>query len=484
MFDTVIRNARCASSSAVFTADIGIGGGRIAELGAIGDGKIHAGTEIIDAAGRLVTPGGVDSHLHIDQRKGQSRINADDFYSGTISAACGGTTTVMPFAPQYRGERVQWVAADYHERARKAVVDYNFHVIVTDPSQPDFDSDLAEAAANGLRSLKIFTTYAAVGIADRDILAVFAAARRHGFMVMVHCENTGVIDHVTQVLLAQGRVAPKYHLASRPTLAEAEAVFRICSFAELFNVPTMIVHVSTGRALDVIELSRARGTTVFAETCTQYLTLDESLLDRPGHEGAKGIFSPPLRDAENRERLWQAVTDARIDVLSSDHSPYMFNESEKFPHGFGASFDKIASGVPGVEVRMPLLFTYGVKTGRFGLTDFVRLTATNAARIYGVHPRKGDLAVGSDADLLIWDEDYDGVIENRLMHHNVDFTPYEGMKVTAWPAVTMSRGEVVARYHTFCGTKGRGMFIPAARTMPLNEQTDSEKELAALGLVL
>jgi len=480
MFDTVIRNARCASSTDVFEADIGISDGRIAELGSIGD----RGAEIIDAAGRLVTPGGVDSHLHIDQRKGHGRINADDFYSGTVSAACGGTTTVLPFSPQYQGERIRWVAADYRERARKAVIDYNFHLIVTDPSHPDFDDDLAEAATAGLRSLKIFTTYAAVGIADRDIITVFAAARRHGFMVMAHCENTGIIDHVTKVLLEKGCTQPRFHLASRPTLAEAEAVFRICSFAELFNVPTMIVHVSTGRALDVIALSRARGTTVFAETCTQYLTLDQSLLAAPGRAGAKGIFSPPLRDAENRARLWQAVADGQVDVLSSDHSPYMFNEQEKFPHGFDASFDRIASGIPGVEARMPLLFTHGVKEGRLGLADFVSLTATNAARIYGLHPRKGDLRVGFDADLCIWDENYDGVIRNELMNHNVDFTPYEGMRVTAWPAVTLSRGEIVSRYHTFCGKRGRGQFIPAAPTPRRCRETDSEMEIAAFGVTL
>ncbi len=478
MFDLVIRNARCASSSDVFNADIGIRDGRIAALGAIGD----KAPEIIDAAGRLVTPGGVDSHLHIDQRKGQGRINADDFYSGTVSAACGGTTTVLPFAPQHRGEGIAWAAADYHERARKSVLDYNFHIVVTDPSHPDFDRDLAQAAADGLRSLKIFTTYAAVGIADRDIVTVFAAARRHGFMVMVHCENTDIIDHVTQQLLAQGHVAPKFHLASRPTIAEAEAVFRICAYAELFNVPTMIVHVSTGRSLDVVALSRAKGTTLFVETCTQYLTLDGSLLDKPGHEGAKGIFSPPIRDAANRAELWRAVADGRIDVLSSDHSPYRFDEVEKFPNGFGASFDKIASGVPGVEIRMPLLFTQCVKEGRISLPEFVRLTSTNAARIYGLAPRKGDLTIGADADLCIWDENYDRVIDNAMMHHNVDFTPYEGLKVSAWPAVTLSRGEVISRYHEFCGTRGRGRFLPATATAPHQDRTDAEKELEAFGL--
>jgi dihydropyrimidinase len=480
MFDLIIRNARCASSSDVFAADIGIRAGSIAALGSLGE----QATQIIDAAGRLVTPGGVESHLHIDQRKAHGRINADDFYSGTVSAACGGTTTVLPFAPQLRGESLGWAIDDYSERARKSVLDYNFHLVISDPSVPDFDEDLARAAARGLRSLKIFTTYAAVGIADRDIIKVFAAARRHGFMVMVHCENTDIIDHVTTRLLAQGQVAPKFHLASRPTVAEAEAVFRICSFAELFNVPTMIVHVSTGRALDVIALCRKTGATLFVETCTQYLALDQQLLDKPGHEGAKGIFSPPVRDAENRARLWDAVISGQIDVLSSDHSPYRFDEHEKFPEGFGSSFDKIASGVPGVEIRMPLLFTQCVQEGKIGLPEFVRLTATNAATIYGLASRKGDLVVGADADLCIWDETYNRVVTNEMMHHNVDFTPYEGIKVSAWPAMTLSRGEVVSRYHEFCGTRGRGQFVPAAQTMPVNQQTQAEQELAAFGASL
>lgn len=480
MFDLVIRNAKCASETDVFVADVGVRNGVIAEIGSI----VEAGTSEIDAAGRLLTPGGVDSHLHIDQRKPHGQTNADDFYSGTVSAACGGTTTVIPFAPQHRGEPVAWAVEDYRERARKAVIDYNFHLIVTDPAHPGFDSDLADVAASGVRSLKVFTTYPTVGIADREIIEVFAAARRHGFMLMVHCENTDVIDFVTRRMLAAGLVAPRYHLASRPSIAEAEAVFRICCFAELFNVPTMIVHVSTGRALDVIEMARANGATLFVETCMQYLALDQQLLSKPGREGAKGIFSPPLRSEGDRQRLWQAVSAAKIDVLSSDHSPYMFDETGKFPHGLDASFDKIASGVPGVEVRLPLLFTLGVQARRISLVDFVRLTATNAAKIYGLYPRKGSLNVGADADLCLWDENYERVIDNQIMHHNVDFTPYEGITVTAWPAVVISRGDVVSRYHDFCGVRGRGRFIAASPTPSRKEQTASEVELERFGVSL
>lgn len=480
MFDLIIRNANCVSARETFRADIGVRDGRIAELGRI------AGTapQEIDSGGRYVLPGGVDSHVHVDQRKAHGRINADDFASGSRSAACGGTTTMIPFAPQYRGQTLRWVAEDYHARAKRSVIDYNFHLIVTDPAEPDFDRDLAEAARSGLRSLKVFTTYAAVGIGDSELLATFAAARKHGFLIMVHCENSAMIGQVTRALLQQGKTHAKYHLASRPTIAEAEAAFRITAMAEMHNVPVMIVHVSSERTLEVIGLAKRRGTTVFVETCTQYLTLEQNRIDVPGPDAAKWVFSPPIRDAANREAIWKGVLSGEIDVLSSDHAPYMLDENGKFPEGFGSSFDKIASGVPGIEVRMPVLFTECVLSGRMDLPAFVRLTATNAARIYGIDARKGDIAVGLDADLCIWDDGYDRVVTNDIMHHQVDFTPYEGYRVRAWPAVTISRGEVIARYHAYTGGADRGRFIPAEQTQVRQEVTEAQAELAAFGATL
>jgi dihydropyrimidinase len=480
MFDLIIRNANCVSASETFRADIGVRGGKIAELGRIPGPAERQ----IDAQGRYVLPGGIDSHVHVDQRKAHGRINADDFASGSRSAACGGTTTMIPFAPQYRGQSLRWVIEDYHARAQRSVVDYNFHLIVTDPAEPDFQRDLADAASSGLRSLKVFTTYAAVGIGDPELLAIFAAARRHGFLIMAHCENSAMIEQVTRVLLQQGRTQAKYHLASRPTIAEAEAAFRITAMAELHNVPVMIVHVSSGRTLEVVELAKRRGATVFVETCTQYLTLEQSRIDIPGPDAAKWVFSPPIRDATNREAIWDAVSKGDVDVLSSDHAPYMLNETGKFPEGFDSSFDKIASGVPGVGARMPILFTECVSSGRVDLPAFVRLTAANAARIYGIDARKGDIAIGMDADFCIWDDAYDRVITNDIMHHQVDFTPYEGYRVRAWPAVTISRGEVIARYHDYLGEADRGQFIPAQQTPVLHQETQAQAELGAFGATL
>ncbi len=480
MFDLIVRNAHCVSIDDTFHADIGILDGKIAELGRI---KASA-TKEIDAAGRYVLPGGIDSHVHIDQRKAHGRINADTFASGSRSAACGGTTTIIPFAPQYRGETLRWVVEDYRARAKASVIDYNFHLIVTDPEESDFDRDLCEAASSGLRSLKVFTTYPAVGINDASLLQVFAAARRHGCLVMAHCENSAMIEQVTASLLRQGKLAARYHLASRPTIAEAEAAFRITAMAELHNVPVMIVHVSSGLTLDVLALAERGGATIFRETCTQYLTLNQSRLDAPNREAAKWIFSPPIRSKSHQEALWQAIAAGKIDVLSSDHAPYTLDENGKFPAGENVAFNQIASGVPGVEARMPVLFTECVLSGRVDLPAFVRMTSANAARIYGIDARKGNIAIGLDADLCVWDDNYDRVITNEIMHHQVEFTPYEGYRVRAWPAITISRGDILSDYHEYIGEPDRGQFIPAVCTPTQRSKTDAQMELEALGASL
>ncbi|MDO9525388.1 MAG: dihydropyrimidinase, partial [Gemmobacter sp.] len=408
--------------------------------------------------------------------------NSDDFYSGTVSAACGGTTTVIPFAAQHRTQSVRWAIDEYHARASgNAVIDYNFHLILSDPTHPDFATELADVCNAGIKSLKVFTTYPAIRMDDDALLDVFSKARDHRCVVMVHCENSGIIDFVTRRLLDQNLTAPKYHLAARPAIAEAEAVMRVCAIAELFNVPTMIVHVSSGRSLQVIGMARDNGTTVFAEVCTQYLTLPQSLLDQPGLEGAKAICSPPLRSPAESEALWRAVCDGTVDVVSSDHSPYRFDETGKFAHGRDVPFTRISNGMPGVELRMPLFFSRAVQTGRIDINRFVALTSANAAEIYGLSGRKGTIAVGADADLCIWDDTYSWTIDNDRLHHNVDYTPYAGIEVTAWPAITLSRGQVVARYHDFAGTRGAGRFLAAKDTVANHSMTATQLELDAHG---
>jgi dihydropyrimidinase len=481
MYDLLIRNARCVSADIEILGDLAVTQGKIAAIGTVTGGA----QVVIDAEGRLLTPGGIDSHAHIDQRKPDGRRNADDFLSGTTSAACGGTTTIIPFAPQHKGQSVAWAVADYHARATgHAVIDYAFHLIVTDPNYSGFEEEIATICESGVRSLKVFTTYSTVGIGDSKIIKVFEIAKRHQCLVMAHCENTDVIDYVTARLLGGGKATTEFHAASRPTVSEAEAVMRLCSFAELFNVPLMVVHVSSGRSLDIVNLAQVSGATVYTETCTHYLSLDQAVLSGPDQAGAKAMCSPPLRDKNEREAMWEAVRAGRIDVLSSDHSPYMFDETGKFPNGRDVGFDKISSGLPGLEIRLPLLMTEAVKTGRIGIRDFVRMTATNAAKIYGLYPQKGTLDIGSDADLCVWDMDYHGTVQNAFMHHKVDYTPYEGKPLSAWPAMTFSRGQLVSRYHEFCGKEGHGRFLTSAPLLPGNPETRSTRELAAFGFQL
>ncbi|PSJ56857.1 dihydropyrimidinase [Pseudaminobacter soli (ex Li et al. 2025)] len=480
-FDLVIRNARCATASDVFDADIGILDGRIHTLGQ----SIAPGRREIDAGGRWVLPGGIDSHVHVDQRQTTGGLTADTFSTGSIAAACGGTTTMIPFATQLRGQSLRWAMEEYHERSRgKTAIDYNFHLIVGDPTAEALAKELPDVIADGCTSLKFFTVYDDVMLSDREVLNAMAAARSEGAMVMIHCENADGIDWMTEKLIDRGLHAPKYHPAARPAIMEHEAIYRMTAFAELTGVPLMIVHVSSGGSMQLIEAARRRGVTVYAEACPQYIALDSTDLDKPGMEGAKALCSPPPRWPGNDTAIWQGIEDGFFDVFSSDHSPYRFDSSGKFPHGSDVPFNRISSGVPGVETRSPILFSEGVSKGRIDINRFVALNSTNAAKIYGIYPRKGTIAVGSDADLCIWDDQYETIIDVALLHHAVEYTPYQGMVVKGWPAVTLSRGEVVAEYHSFCGRLDHGRYVRAEKRHPKGTATPTAIELAKLGVQL
>lgn len=464
-FDTVIRNARVVTAADIFTSDIGIRDGRIVALGL----GLDTGAREIDAAGRHVTPGGVDSHVHFDQPTGDGSIMADDFLSGTLSAACGGTTTVIPFACQQKGHTLREAIDDYHRRAgNKPVIDYAFHLIVTDPTPAILREELPALIAQGYTSFKIYMTYDALKLSDREMLDTLSVAREQGAMVMIHAENADCIAWLTQRLLQEGRTAPRYHAASRPMLVEREATHRAIAFAELVDVPILIVHVSGREAIEQIRWAQSHGLKVYGETCPQYLFLTEDSLGcDDSFEGAKCICSPPPRDKANQEVVWDGLENGTFEVFSSDHAPFRFDgPGGKKVHGEGVSFDQIANGIPGVETRMALLWSEGVRTGRISPQSFVALTSTNAAKLYGLYPRKGSIAIGADADLVIWDEDRAFRVENARLHHNVDYTPYEGMQLSAWPALTMSRGEVVWDGVRPCGEPGRGQFLPCARPDP------------------
>jgi len=467
-FDLVVRNGTIATAADIFTADIGVKDGRIVTLGT----RLDAGAREIDVAGRIVTPGGIDSHCHIEQKSSTGVMTADDFFTGTRSAACGGTTTIIPFAAQHRGMSMREVVKEYHACAGpKAAVDYAFHLILTDPTPQVLGQELPALIRDGYTSFKIYTTYDALKLNDRQILDVLAVARRESAFVMVHAENHEIITWLSERLLSTGHTAPKFHAMAHVKVAESEATHRVISLAELLDVPMLIVHVSAAEAIEQIRWARGRGLKIFGETCPQYLFLTEDDMDRDGFEGAKYMCSPPPRDKANQEIVWQGLQSGTFQVFSSDHAPYRFNDPEgKLKHGPHAHFKKVPNGVPGLEVRMPLLFSEGVGKGRIELTHFVALTATNAAKLYGLYPQKGTIAVGSDADLVIWDQDKEVTITQSIMHDAMDYTPYEGRTVKGWPIMTLLRGETVCEDGKFTGARGNGRFLrcnisPAAKPL-------------------
>lgn len=459
-FDLVIRNALASSASETFACDIGITDGRIVQLGL----NLPEGLREIDAAGRHVTPGGVDAHCHLDQPMEAPARMADGFDSGTRSAACGGTTTVIPFAAQAKGQSLRAAVADYHARADgQAHIDYAFHLIVSDPTDAVLREELPGLIREGYTSFKIYMTYDDLKLDDGQILDVLSVARSHGALTMLHAENADCIEWLTKRLEAAGQVAPRFHARSRPMLVEREATHRAIALAELVDVPILVVHVSGREAVEQIRWGRARGLNVFAETCPQYLflTSDDLGMD-DNYAGAKCICSPPPRDRENQEVIWTGLRDGLFSIFSSDHAPFRFDAPEgKKPGGEETPFRHIPNGIPGLETRMALLFSEGVLGGRIDIHRFVDLTSTAPAKLYGLYPRKGSLGIGADADLVIWDQKPVD-IRNEALHHNVDYTPYEGMRLKAWPAVTLSRGEVVWD-GTFHPRKGQGQFLRCER---------------------
>jgi dihydropyrimidinase len=458
-FDLVIRGGTVATDQEVFDADVGIRGERIAEIGR----SLGRGVHEIDARGKLVLPGGVDSHTHIEQISSFGIMTADDFHTATVSAAFGGTTTVMCFCAQHRKDAIPVVLADYAERARtKAVVDYAFHLIVANPDDATLTRDLPHAIDQGVRSFKIYMTYERLHLTDQQILDVMAVARKHGALVMVHAENHGVISWLGDRMVDQGNVAPRYHAICHTRGAEHEAIQRVAMLAELIDVPILIVHVSTIEGIEAIRQARARGLRVYGETCPQYLFLTAKDIDRAGLEGAMFCCSPPPRDEAAQRACWRGLADGVLDVCSSDHSPYRFDATGKLPKGSRTTFKEMANGVPGIELRLPLLFTFGYRAGRLSLPDFVALTATRHAQVYGCYPQKGTIAVGSDADIAIWDPTHRVTVSAELVHDNAGYTPYAGRALEGWPVTVISRGEVIVEDGTMRGARGRGRYVPRA----------------------
>jgi len=462
-FDTVIRGGTIVTAADTFRADIGISGETIRALG-------HglSGRREIDAEGLLVMPGGIDGHCHIEQEEADGTVHEDDFASATATALLGGTTSVVSFASHVPGRDIVEQFDAYRRRGEASRIDFAIHQIITRADTRTIDSGIAEVAQRGVAGLKVFLTYDDFHLGDKDFLKVLGAARRSGLIVSVHCENYDAIRHLVDSHLAEGRTEPYAHATSRPRALEREATYRAMSLAELLGAEIQIFHVSCPEVAEEIARARARGVRVTAETCPHYLTLTEDSLKAPGFEGAKYICSPPLRSEEDRNGLWRYLRDGTIDIISSDHCGYTFEGTTgKARNGRDAPFSVIPNGMPGLGTRMPVLFDAAIRNGQLGLNDFVRLTSTTPAQRYGLYPRKGTIAPGNDADLVLWNPDRKITIRNNLFKGNIDYTPYEGQQVQGWPDTVIARGQIAVHHGKLTRAPGAGRYLASSDRRPV-----------------
>ena len=450
---TVIRNGRIVTAVDDYNADLLIEDGQIAMIAKTIDVEAD---KVIDAKGRLVLPGGIDPHTHMDLPFGGTS-SSDNFETGTIAAAHGGTTTIIDFAVQYKGQSLAQAVDNWHKKAEgQTAIDYGFHLICTDlPDErlPEMKGCIGE----GISSFKLFMAYPGVFLVDdATIYKAMGMAGENGGLICMHAENGVVIDAIVKRALAEGKTAPKYHALTRPTKAEAEGVHRAIALAEIAGTAVYIVHLSNSDALEEVTRARDMGIPAYAETCPQYLFLDYSVYEQPGFEGAKYVMTPPIREKWNQEALWRGLKFNDLQVVSTDHCPFCFKEQKELGRD---DFSKIPNGGPGVENRMSLVYNGGVAEGRISLNRFVEITSTNPARIFGLFPRKGTIAVGSDADIVIFDPDEEMTISAKTHHMNVDYSCYEGKKVLGVTKTVLSRGEVILEEGKYVGRKGQGQFL-------------------------
>ena len=456
---TRIENGTVVTADTSFRADLVIEGETIAAIAAPGAAPAGADDLVLDAAGRLILPGGVDAHTHLDMPLTDAVRSADDFESGTIAAAMGGTTTIVDYATQARGGSLGAALDAWHARAAgRAVIDYGFHMIVCELS-PAVERELDAMVAAGVPSFKLFMAYPdRLMLDDGAIFRVLLASRENGGRVCLHAENGHVIQVLVERALAAGRSAPREHARTRPARAEAEAVHRAGALAEIAGAPVFIVHLSSAEGLEEVERARARGVEIDAETCPQYLLLSAERYDEPDFAGARYVMSPPLRAASGQAALWRALADGAIQTVATDHCPFRLADK-----ALGAQdFSRIPNGAPGIETRLTLLWSAGVRTGQLSMNRFVEVTATAPARLFGLYPRKGELAVGSDADLVIWDPERTATIAAASHHSRVDYSAYEGWRSVGAPALVLSRGSVIVEDGRFCGRAGAGRFLRRA----------------------
>lgn len=448
----LIKNARIITAEQDYTGDIYIEKGKIATIGAALNLQAD---RVIDAGGKYVIPGGVDVHTHMDMPFGGT-VSSDDFETGTRAAAFGGTTCIIDFAVQAKGTKIREALDAWWKKGEKATVDYSLHMIVTDLPEAHLE-DMNEMVREGVTSFKLFMAYPNVlMVDDATIFRAMRQTAQNGALVCMHAENGGVIDLMVQKAIAEGKKAPIYHALTRPTTAEGEATNRAIALAQMAGAPVYIVHLSCADALEKVAEARDRGIPAFAETCPQYLLLSIEDLDRPDFEGAKYVFTPPLREKWHQDKLWEGLRKNTLQVVSTDHCPFCFKEQKEIGRD---SFAKIPNGGPGVENRLQLLFHHGVGQNRISLNRWVELVSAAPAKMFGLYPRKGTIAVGSDADLVIWDPDIEHTISAGTHHMRVDYSMFEGFKVKGNAETVISGGEVVVEKGRWHGKAGRGRFI-------------------------
>ena len=452
----LIKNGRVVTAVDDYQADIFVNGSAIV---LIGKDLVIDADKVIDAAGKLVIPGGVDPHTHLELPFGGT-TTSDTFETGTRAAAFGGTTCIVDFAVQTRGTSTLKALDTWHAKAEgKTAIDYAFHMIITDMPTERI-GEMRQLADDGVTSYKLFMAYPGALLSDdATIFRAMRKAGEDGTLVCMHAENGIVIDELVKIAQSQGRTEPKYHALTRPTRLEAEGVHRALSIAEVAHAPVYIVHLSCYDALQELRLAQARGVMAHAETCPQYLLLDVKRYDEPGFDGAKYVLTPPLREHWNHDELWGGLRTHALDVISTDHCPFCLKEQKELGRD---DFSKIPNGGPGIENRMSLIYHYGVSHGHISLNRFVELTSTAPAKIFGLFPRKGTLAVGSDADIVIFDPDHEETISyfNEKTHHmNIDYSAYEGFKVKGFTETVLSRGKVIIENGNYVGRPGDGRFV-------------------------
>jgi len=452
----LIKNGRIITAVDDYMGDVFIENETITHIGKSLDMEAD---EILDASGKYLFPGGLDPHTHLDMPFGGT-VSADDFETGTRAAAHGGTTTLIDFAIQTKGQSTLEALDTWHAKAEgKTAIDYGFHMIVTD-LEDDRVHEMKMLADEGVTSYKLFMAYPGVlYVDDGTIYRAMRKAGENGTVVCMHAENGIVIDEIVKRALAEGKTEPKYHALTRPTRMEAEGVHRAISIAEVANVPVYIVHLSSSDALEQVMLARNRGVHAFAETCPQYLFLDHSYYEQEGFEGAKYVMTPALREKWNQDELWKGLKFGDLQSISTDHCPFCFKDQKTL--GID-DFSKIPNGGPGVENRMSLVFNGGVNSGRISLNKFVELTSTAAAKTFGLFPKKGTIAVSSDADIVIFDPNRKETIsvDNSCTHHmRVDYNAYEGFEVTGFTETVLSRGKIIIKDCEYMGKKGDGQFL-------------------------